>query len=40
MGCGFSDENWQSEMENAEMAMFQAVNGLDLNLLTLKYTEI
>ena len=40
MGCGFSLENWQTEMENAEMAIFRAVDGLDIDLLTLSYTDI
>ena len=40
MGCSFSDANWQQEMENAELAIFQSVEGLDLELLKLSYTEI
>ena len=40
MGCGFSLANWQTEMENTEMAIFQAVDGLNLDLLTLSYTNI
>ena len=38
MGCSFSDACWQEEMENAEMAIFQSVEGLDLAKLTLSYT--
>lgn len=40
MGCGFSDTDWQSEMEMHELAIYASVPGLDLNLLTRKYTLI
>ena len=40
MGCSFSDANWQEEMMNAELAIFQSVEGLNIDLLTLSYTEI
>ena len=40
MGCSFSDSNWQEEMENAEMAVYQSIDGLNLDMLTLSFAQI
>ena len=40
MGCSFSDEHWKEEMESAELALYQAIEGLNLDLLTLSYFQI
>ena len=40
MGCSFSDANWQEEMEIAEFEIFRSVEGLNLDLLSLSYTQI
>ena len=39
MGCGFSDENWQEEMERLELELFKD-GGADLNKLVRKFTII
>ena len=39
MGCGFSDESWQEEMEAVELQIFQ-LGGIDESKLTRKYTMI
>ena len=38
MGGSNSDAYWQEEMENAEMAIIQSIEGLDLAKLTISYT--
>jgi pimeloyl-ACP methyl ester carboxylesterase len=40
MGCGFSDNDWQSELEAAELACYAATPGIDLTRLERKYTFI
>ena len=39
MGCGFSDESWQAEMERLELEIFKA-GDIDLAKLTRKFTII
>ena len=39
MGCGFSDEQWRTELEAAELALFKE-GGVDLEKLSRKYTTI
>jgi pimeloyl-ACP methyl ester carboxylesterase len=39
MGCGFSDESWQEEMERLELELFKD-GGADLSKLTRKFTII
>ena len=40
MGCGFSDEDWQTEIENAEQQIFIAAKDIDMDKLVSKYTVI
>ena len=40
MGCGFSDADWQSQLEEAEQRIFQVCPGIDMDKLTCKYTVI
>ena len=39
MGCGLSDQDWQSEMEDLEMQLFNE-GDIDVEKLTRKYTII
>ena len=40
MGCGYSDGDWQSSLEQAEQDFFRVCPGIDMNLLTSKYTMV
>ena len=40
MGCGYSDDDWQAEMERAEQEFFRVCPGIDMNMLKSKYTMI
>ena len=37
LGCGFTDHDWQTQMEAAEQEMFAAVQGLDMDKLMSRY---
>jgi pimeloyl-ACP methyl ester carboxylesterase len=39
MGCGFSDDDWQEEMERLELQMYMLA-GCEAKFLTRKYTTI
>ena len=40
MGCGYSDNDWQSELERAEQEFFRVCPGIDMNMLKSKYVHI
>ena len=40
MGCGFSDQDWQAQLEAEEQAIFRTAKGIDMNKLVSKYTRM